>query len=210
MSSRLAVLLTLCCTLIAGAAHAQALPSPTVEYSADRLIESEAGNFSGKVYAARDKERMETTMQGMQSITILRRDQQASYMLMPSHHMYQQTDFAKAKQQSGATPDDVEITEVGPDTIEGRPTTKYKLLMKDHSAGGFIWITQEGIAVKMDTVSKEGGGKQRMTMTLSNLQIGPQDPQLFEVPSDYTAMPSMGKGMGALGALGSMFKGKGH
>src|SRR5262249_28183976 len=156
MSSRLAAFAALCGTMIACSVHAQTLPAPTVEYSADRLVESEAGNFTGKVYSAKDKERMETTMQGMQSITILRRDQQASYMLMPSHHMYQQTDFAKAKQQSGATPDDVEITEVGPDTIDGHATTKYKLLMKDHSAGGFIWITQEGIAIKMDTVSKEG------------------------------------------------------
>jgi hypothetical protein len=38
-----------------------------------------------------------------------------------------------------------------------------------------------------------------MTVTLTNLQIGPQDPQLFELPSGYSAMPSMGNMGGAFG-----------
>jgi hypothetical protein len=33
-----------------------------------------------------------------------------------------------------------------------------------------------------------------MTVTLKNLQIGPQDPAVFEVPSGYTKMPSFGAG----------------
>ena len=29
-------------------------------------------------------------------------------------------------------------------SVEGRDSTKYKLRMKDGSAGGFIWITSQG------------------------------------------------------------------
>lgn len=174
-------------------AHAASLPVPTVEYSADRFIETESGNFDGKVYAAKDKERMEMHMGDMKTVMILRRDKQLGWSLMPMQKMYQQIDFAKAAQQSGAAPDDqVEITEVGTETVEGFASTKYKMMMKDGSAGGFIWVTQEGIPVKMDLLSKSGREKSRITMTLKNLTIGSQDPQLFELPADYAAMPSFG------------------
>ena len=173
MVTRLSILLSLCFAAFAGPAHAATLPAPSVEYSADRVIESAAGTMTGKVYSAKDKDRSETNMGGMQSIMILRRDQQLGWMLMPAQKMYQQMDFAKAQQQSGAAPDDqVEITQVGSESVEGVEATKYKMMMKDGSAGGFIWITQDGIAVKMDMLSKSGRDKTRITMTLTNLQIG--------------------------------------
>ena len=51
---------------------------------------------------------------------ILRRDKQLGWMLMPAQKMYQQMDFAKAQQQSGAAPDDqVEITQVGSEIGRG-------------------------------------------------------------------------------------------
>jgi hypothetical protein len=147
----------------------------------------------------------------MQTVMILRRDKQLGWMLMPAQKMYQQVDLAKARQQSGAAPDsDVEITQVGSESVSGFDTTKYKMLMKDGSAGGFIWITSEGIAVKMDMLSKADGAKTRVTMTLTNVQIGTQDPQLFEVPEGYAAMPAFGFGSktkGGLGGLGGALKG---
>lgn len=83
------------------------------------------------------------------------------------------------------------------------------MLMKDGSGGGFIWITQDGIPVKMDFLGKSGRDKTRMTVTLTNLTIGPQDPALFEPPADYKAMPSFpgfgGKGRGVFGAAKSLF-----
>lgn len=188
-------LLSLLCGigLVQTGAAATTLPSPTVEYSADRVIESEMGTFNGKVFAAKDKERTENNLRGMQSVMILRRDKQLGWMLMPSHRMYSQMDLARAQQQSGGAPsNDVQIENVGTETVEGHATTKYKMLMKDGSAGGFIWITADGIAIKMDMLSKENGKKSRITMTLTNLRIGPQEAQLFELPSDYNAMPSMG------------------
>ena len=205
MFTRFALVSTLCLVAFAATANGAGLPVPTVEYSADRVMETEAGTFEGKVYAAKDKERSETSLQGMTSVMILRRDKQLGYMLMPAQKMYQQMDFAKAQAQNGAQPaDQVEITEVGSDTIEGQPTTKYKLIMKDGSAGGFMWFTKDGILMKMDTVVKNGRNKSRMTVTLKNLKIGSQDASLFEVPTGYNAMPSFGGG-GFSGAARSAF-----
>jgi len=199
MFTRLSIPLALCVTALATTTHAGGLPVPTVEYSADRVIETSAGTFEGKVYSAKDKERSETNMQGMQSVVILRRDKRIGYMLMPAQKLYSQLDFKRAQEQSGAQPsDEVDISEVGSETIEGHAATKYKMVTKDGSAGGFIWITRDGIPVKMDVLSKSGRDKTRTTITLRNLTIGAQDPALFEVPSGYDAMPSFG-GMGSPG-----------
>jgi len=73
--------------------------------------------------------------------------------------------------------------------------------MKDGTAGGFIWITSDGVPVKMDMLSKSGGEKTRITMTLTNLKIGAQDPQLFEVPGDYKALPKFGVAGGLSGVM---------
>jgi hypothetical protein len=193
MRLRSIAFVAICGLGMAAQAEAGTLPGPSVEYSADRVMETSSGTFNGKVYATKDKERSETSMGSMQSVMILRRDKQLGWMLMPSHKMYQTMDFAKAQAQAGAAPDDqVQITEVGPESVEGFQAKKFKMLMNDGSAGGFIWITEQGIPVKMDMLSKSGGEKSRMTITLKNLKIGAQDAQLFELPSGYTAMPSMG------------------
>ena len=202
MFTRFAFVSIACLVAFATTAHGTGLPVPTVEYSADRVMETEAGTFEGKVYFAKDKERNETRMRGMTSVTILRRDKQIGWTLMPAQKMYQQMDLAKARQQSGDQPDEqADITEVGSETLEGQPTTKYKLIMKDGSAGGFMWFTKDGIMVKMDSVVKSGRKKSRMTLTLKNLQVGSQDASLFELPAGYNAMPSFG-GMGGFGAGG--------
>src|SRR5678816_1031713 len=149
MFKRLSLLFMLYTSAFAGQSHADSLPVPTVDYSADRIVESEAGTFNGKVYFTKDKERMETNAQGMQSVMILRRDQRLGWMLVPAQRMYQKVDLARAQQQSGSqSADTVTIEQVGADTIEGHDATKYKMLMKDGSGGGFIWITQDGIPVK--------------------------------------------------------------
>jgi len=214
MPKRLALSLALCLTGAAGAAHADTLPTPKVEYSADRIMESEMGTITGKVYSAKDKERSELQMNGMQMVLILRKDKELGYMLMPAQRMYQELDFSTAQKQSGGPDtDDVEITKVGTETVEGHSATKYRMVLKDGTAGGFMWITDDGIPVKMDMLSKSGGDKSRMTVTLTNLKIGTQDPQLFEVPGDYKALPRMPNmpGPGGLpGAAKGMIPGAGR
>lgn len=208
MFKRLALASALCVSSIAtlampATATAAALPTPSVEYSADRVMQTEVGTIEGKVYSSKDKERMETTMKGMTSVMILRTDRKEGYMLMPAQKMYMQMDYAKAQSQSGSRPADsnVEITEVGSESIEGQACTKYKMITKDGSAGGFMWITKDGIVMKMDGIVKNGKDKSRMTMTLKNLQVGAQDAALFEVPAGFTKLPSMGNMGGFGGAM---------
>lgn len=194
--------------LVPNSSFAATLPVPTVEYSADRVMETDKGNFTGKVYAAGDKQRTEMNMGGMRSVMIIRKDKQLGYMLMPTQNMYRQLDIASAQKQAGQPQDLVDITEVGSETIEGHATTKYKMIMKDGSAGGFMWITKDGIPVKLDSIVKEGNKKTRFTMTLTNLQVGKVDPAVFEVPAGYSEMP--GGNLFGGGARGMRLPGMGR
>jgi hypothetical protein len=114
-------------------------------------------------------------------------------MLMPAQRMYTELDLSQAKEQAASgPPDDVTIEKIGDETVEGHSATKYKMLMRDKSAGGFMWFTDDGIPVKMDMLAREGKEKSRITMTLRNLKTGKQDASLFELPAGYSKMPNMG------------------
>ncbi len=46
--------------------------------------------------------------------------------------------------------------------------------------------------VKMDVLSKTGGDRSRTTVTLQNIQVGPQDRTAFEVPAGFSKLPGGG------------------
>jgi len=72
MFTRFALLSLPGIAVFAPGAKGAGLPQTTVEYSADRIMETEAGTFEGKVHAAKDKERSETNMRNMQRVMIRR------------------------------------------------------------------------------------------------------------------------------------------
>jgi outer membrane lipoprotein-sorting protein len=172
------------------AVQAATPPALTVEYAADRRIETPDATIEGSVFAAPGRERTELRMGAISTVMILRTDRKVGWMLMPAQKMYNELSFAQAAQQSGAVPEDrMELEVVGEETVSGLQTTKYKFVTKDKDAGGYLWYSAEGIPVKMDVVSKSGRDKARMTVTLENIRIGSQDPVMFEVPPGYTALP---------------------
>lgn len=202
MTFRLKMVLAGFGVLAAQSALAAPPPALTVEYAADRLVETPSGDMQGRVNATPAMQRNETRMGDMASVMILRMDKKVGWMLMPAQKMYQQLDLDQAGQQAGAvSPEQTELELVGQETVSGQSTNKYKFVTKDKSSGGFLWYTASGIPVKMDVLSKNGGKSERMTVTLTNITIGTQDPALFEVPSGYAKLPGgmAGMGMAALG-----------
>ena len=181
--------------LIAQPSTAETIPAPDTEYSGIRQVVMAEGSFTQTVHHSHGKERSEMQMEGMSMISIIRPDKNVAWQLMPMQNMYMEMDMNSAKKMSGKAPDDVTIEKMGSEMLDGINTTKYKLLMKDKSAGGFIWLSPENIPVKMDFLSKEGKEKQRITMTLKNLKVEPQEAALFELPAGYQPMPSMGNMM---------------
>jgi len=176
-------------------AFANSIPAPDTEYSAIKQVVTAEGSFTQTVHHSHGKERSEMQMQGMSMALIYRPDKKLAWQLMPMQKMYMEMDLKSANKMTGNAPDDVTIEQVGSEVVDGIKTTKYKLLMKDKSAGGFIWLSPENIAIKMDFLAKEGKDKNRITMTLKNLKVEPQEAALFELPEGYQPMPSMGNMM---------------
>lgn len=195
----------LCGSLVwAAGEKTQQQSQPQPEYSADSYTENAEMTLKEKVYSAPGKQRKEQVLGGDTPVTIIRMDKGVIWTLMPEQKMYMEMSMKQGQSQSpgvdmsGYT---IERTEMGKETINGHEATKYKMIMtgpEGKKLGGFQWIVDPGIQIKMDVVSKDGDSKERIKMELTNLKIGKQDSALFEIPADYTKMvmpafPGMGK-----------------
>lgn len=185
---------------------------PTVEYSADWQMETDEGVMLGKIYNAPDKERRDFTMSGQSMLMIMRRDKNIIWNLMPNERMYME--MKPEDSQSGGDDLDqynIEQTVVGEEVINGVRTTKGKIIMtgknpKLGKMGGFWWKTPQDIVMKLDVIAVDRNEKDRIKMELDNLNIGTQDPALFEIPPGYTSMSMGMMGMGKMG-MGALLGG---
>jgi len=180
------------------------LPRPAVEYAADVVMQITRGaggepmTVTGKLYAAGDKDRRETTVMGRTSVVITHRDKQVSWILIPERSMYME-------HRSAGRDDDpyaawaaagVTLTKVRKERINGVEATKYRaeVAAKDgHTDTGLLWLTQENIPVRMEAQVAEGGSD-RLRIDYTNIRVGKQDAALFEVPAGYHEMevPQLG------------------
>lgn len=186
-------------------AHA-AEPIPLkVEYSADYVMETADGAMRGRLNGAPGLERREDLIEGSTMISIRRDDKKVMWMLMPSERMYMEMKFGQMEGGKSRTPSPeeykTEMTTEGREEVNGMMTTKSKVIMTGTDGskmGGFWWTTDDGLLVKMDVISVAKGEKIRMKRELTNVKIGPQPKDLFEIPAGYQSM-SMGLAGGMLG-----------
>lgn len=196
-------------------AEAMQLTNPQAEYSADRVMQTENATFEQHVYYTPTKERTEMLASGKNAeempIQILRKDAKVMWQLMPSQKMYMEYSLDRPapktarKDPADMAKWDFEETVVGEEVMDGMHVTKYKTIATSTDGkkfGGFSWRTKEGIQVKLDLLYKEGEEKHRMTTELRNLKIGPQDPQLFDIPPGYTKFDMAGIMGGVMGGKG--------
>lgn len=209
--TRLAFILPL--LLLAAPAAAATLSPPTIGYSATRIVNAGGMEMSGKVYSQDGKERWETNMQGMRSVSILLMKEARMYVLMPDMNMAMEMEMDEAfSAQHGfeTLHDDIEAKEEGKEVVEGEETTRYRLV--EEPGGGVsdvrVWMTSEGIPIKMEGKSPEGD----FTMLLKDLKRGDQDASLFRLPSGVTPMKMpagmpgmMGGGAGPVPGMPSPF-----
>lgn len=184
-------------------ATVMALEPSEVEYSADQTMETAEISMEGPVYVAPGMERRETLIEGMRQITIMRHDKGVMWTLMPEERIYMEAKLAATGTGQGDLSGyEVEQTTVGEEEVNGMMTTKSRIIMtaKDgDKMGGFWWMSAEGILVKMDVIAIDKGSKARIKKELKNIQIGHQDPALFEIPAGYSQMSLMNMMMGGGG-----------
>lgn len=201
------------CFFLAGPTWAG--PGINAEYSAEEVVETADSMSKTKVYSTPTMERREMSEGGQQMIAITRHDKKIVWNLMPEEKMYMEMPIGQSASNKEEKTDlsayKIEQTPMGQEPLNGIVMNKGKMIMtgKDGSKmGGFMWTTKEGIIAKMDALSVEKGKKDRFKLEMTNLKIGKQPANLFEIPKGFEKMDMGAMGaMEGMGDMGNMMKG---
>lgn len=173
------------------AASAAGLPEPAASYRATQTIKVGDQEMTANIFHDRGKERREMSMQGMDSVMILRPAEEKGYILQPQLNMAMEMpldgpDFGP--DPSGLS--DVDAVVDGQETVAGLDTTRYRVSGTDKGEGfvGLVWVTDDGIYARMDGRITDGTESADVLMELSDVVRGSQEPSLFEVPEGMRVM----------------------
>ena len=158
-----------------------------VAYRADRTVVFKGHRYTGPVWAVPGKQRHEQEINGLRLVVILRTDTGTAAAILPDFNVYAVFPMSRELDRS-ILGRPVEHT-----SIDGMPAAKYRLehTEPDGTGGsGWLWIGPHHILVKLDGEYRTASGTTvPVTAALSDIRPGPQDPSLFEIPSNMTALP---------------------
>ena len=189
--------LLVCLTNSAMAASAEQaldiLDSP-VAYSASYVASNGKGTFVGKVWHEPGRERRDfETKHGAQT-ALLRRDQDAAFLINPSAKWMVSVSFHAALTLAGSW-DDLTLTrqKVGPDVVEGQKSVRYHLVATGPSGRGFVgdlWALPSGVPVKIVGEETEPNGKvTQVSLLQTNILVGPVNAAAYlEAPQGYMSI----------------------
>ncbi|MCK6449480.1 MAG: hypothetical protein L6R19_01265 [Alphaproteobacteria bacterium] len=191
MRQKTAMLLALAALIGPGAAGARAQTPPTApvggpraEYTAEFKLQGYGGpKVRGRVYAAPGKERREIADIWGGTTLILRYDLGLAWTLVAGRPFYSEFPLSRTEPAPapGAVPPGLVFRER--DDINDVPASRYDFPAAAGGTGGEIWLTEDGIALRIDGGAAPGAPEIRFE--LDNLVRGPQDPARFEVPQGY-------------------------
>lgn len=172
-------------------ARAQDLLKP---FSADQIHTVNKKTTTGKVMAIENAVRVESENKGKASITITRFDRNMMWTLMPDQKMYMEIPFQglgeMASSIKGAT---VKKESLGSEQVGAYHCDKSRV---ETTYQGKVYVSIEWAAKELDGfVVKKADEKGSWSTEYQNVQLGPQNPALFEIPDGYQKF-----------SLGGMFK----
>jgi hypothetical protein len=110
----------------------------------------------------------------------------------------------------------VEKKEIGSETIDGHPCTKYDSVfyMKDTPSEKYkavLWEAKDlgGLVIRNETTlppGKMGPGERKAVTELKDVKLGAATASMFEVPKDYRKVNNMMEMMGGMEKMQEMFK----
>jgi len=176
-------------------AEAVPLKSPS-DFSVEMVTHAGGQDIATKMYKDKDKTRMETSMPGMDSISIVRQDLKKMYTLMPGQKMYMEMELNPAMVAADVTAPKGEVKweKLGSETVNGTACDKYKLTstLEGKTTEMFYFLDSKGYPVRTEMTM----AGQTMSVDYKNWKEGSQEASLFEIPAGYNKMqmPAMGGG----------------
>ena len=177
---------------------AETFPEPKVAYAADVAMQVTSkgvpgGSFqsTGRIWFADGKTRRAMQIMGRERVVIERPDRGVRWMLVP-----EMSGGAIESPIGGSTrgePDpgsvwreDVTLEKQGREQVNGVEADRYAVTMKN--GRGTAWLTAQNVPVRYEGTFTENGETGTLRMDHTNLQIGPQEASLFELPEGVSPM----------------------
>lgn len=172
-------------------ALADSLPAPKAAFSASQDLTVDGVSLTARLFHDRGKERRESKVDGLNNLLIVRPDQNQATVIQPESRMAMKLPLTDP--EVGLVPSllaRLSGTAEGTETLAGEKVTRYRVQDVAPDGGGFdgrVWATTDGIYVKLEG---HAGGQAtgQVSMTLSAIRRGAQDPALFEVPAGLEVM----------------------
>lgn len=163
-------------------------------------------NIPGKIFFDEGKSRFEMDMSeitggamspqaaaamksvGMdKTVVISRPDKKVAYQIYPGMHAYIETKLPEKEALAPASDFKLEITELGKETLDGRPCVKNRAMVTDkegikHESTVWNATTLTNFPVKIEQTE----GATTTTMVFKEVALSKPAAELFEVPSNLT------------------------
>ena len=165
-----------------------------VSYTATYAVSDSKGVYTGTVWHEPGRERRDFETKHGSQTALLRRDQDAAYLINSSAKWYVAVAFHAALSLAGGWDDFTLIREkIGPERMEGEKTIHYHLKADSPSGRGFVgdlWALPSGVPVKIFGLETEPNGKQNtVSLIQTHILVGPVNAAAnLEVPHGYMAI----------------------
>jgi hypothetical protein len=177
--------------IAAGEARAAILGDASVPYSATRIVIVDGKEYRGRVFSVPGKQRHDVDINGLELSFLLDIAGEAGVIAAPTLHSY--VDFPLPPLLAELDRRQLEGREAGEERIAGLPAVKYRLAYtaSDGSRGmGFIWLSRDNILLRIDgRIERPRHRPMTVTMRLEDLQLGPQDDELFHISRGLKKLP---------------------
>jgi hypothetical protein len=164
------------------------IPQPTEGYRADQVILVDGARFDARVYAMPGVTRMEMPTASENIVSVVRPERNETVTWIEGSTTVSERPVGHfgidLRSPNLAT---FELAPLGPATVDGVAADRYGFratLLGGGTQEGEFWLTPENVIVRAEgTVDRPDlSAPRRVEMRLENLQLGPQDPALFEPP----------------------------
>jgi Domain of unknown function (DUF4412) len=168
-------------------------PKAADEYSAESVMTFGGRTQKSKIYAGKNKWRMDFDAFGRKGSSIADLGKQKVWILMPAQKMYMEQKFSSDKMMGlkKELPGEIDRKKVGSEKINGVQCDKFVINYKQDgkTVKMYQWLSKDMIPMK----SKAADGS--WSTELKNIKIGKQPASLFKVPAGYKkfSMPKMPK-----------------
>jgi outer membrane lipoprotein-sorting protein len=149
--------------------------------SADTVLSEEGEKQEGKIYIKGDKYRIER--QGESDYIILRHDRNLMWVVVPAEKVYVELplDEKKTPKITEKNPNETSRKLIGTETLEGHPTEKYLITVKEGSkTESFYQWTATDLNFPLKTSAVEG----EWSVEFRNVKKNVPD-NVFEIPEGY-------------------------